>query len=131
MALNKAQYDTVMGDLLNYMQTYKVLKGNPTKQYKKELETLVKDGKEKGFINEKEEKYIIPETCRIPVIYATPKIHKDSTNPPGCPIINGIDSLSFRLGQYIDCHLQPLVQNTKAYLKDTKRVLQTIRPLLH
>lgn len=38
-----------------------------------------------------------------PIIYFLPKLHKDSVNPPGRPIVNDIDSSM--LGQYIDTFL--------------------------
>lgn len=65
-----------MSDLLNDTETYKVFKVDSTRQYKKELEILVKKGKEKGFIIEKEEKYLIPETCSIPSYTQSPKSTK-------------------------------------------------------
>lgn len=98
---------------------------DPIKQYKEELEKRMQEGKSEGIINGKDKGYFIPKPYRIPVMYTIPKIHKNSTNPPGRPIINGIDSLSSRLGQYIDRYLQPLEQNTKAYL-NSKHILQII-----
>lgn len=65
---------------------------------------------------------------RIPTMYYLPKIHKDINCPPGCPIISGIDSITARIGKYIDYHLQPVVKKTPSYLKDTK---DTIRLLDH
>lgn len=70
----------------------------------------------------KKAKYLIPETFWIPIIYSVPKIHKDKDDPPPRPIVNGIESIATRMGQYIDNFLQPVVQNTKAYLKDTKHI---------
>lgn len=35
--------------------------------------------------------------------------------------------LTSRLGKYIDIHLQPLVRNMHAYLKDTKHTLQLLK----
>ncbi|XP_040183666.1 uncharacterized protein LOC120916795 [Rana temporaria] len=54
------------------------------------------------------------------------KIHKSKDQPPGRPIVNGIESLTSRMGQYIDFFIQPPVQNTRAYLKDTKHILQLL-----
>lgn len=60
-------------------------------------------------------------------MYYIPKIHKDKSNPPGRPIVSRIESLTSRLGKYIDTHLQPLVRGTKAFLKDTKHTLQMLK----
>lgn len=55
-----------------------------------------------------------------------PKVHKTLVNPPGRPIISGIDSITSRVGKYIDFYLQPLVMGTPSFLKDTKHVLNTL-----
>lgn len=60
------------------------------------------------------------------MIYTVPKIHKNKENPPGRPIVNGINSVTARLGEYIDNFIQPAIQCTTAYLKDTKHVLQLL-----
>ena len=68
-----------------------------------------------------------PSSVRIPTIYTLPKIHKDPLNPPARPIVNGIGSVTSRLGQYLDQFLQGSVQKTRAYLKDTKDLLQSLQ----
>lgn len=55
-----------------------------------------------------------------------PKIHKNLELPPGRPIINGIQSINARLGEFVDTFLQPLVPNTNAYLRDTKHLIQIL-----
>ncbi|CAI9624404.1 unnamed protein product, partial [Staurois parvus] len=99
--------------------TYLPLSKDPTSQFKKDLVALVKKGKDNKILNKKEALYLVPDVCRLPVIYTLPKIHKDPLNPPGRPIVNGIQSVMSRMGQYIDIFLQPLVIKTKAYLRDT------------
>lgn len=47
-------------------------------------------------------------------------------NPPGRPIVSGIESLMARLGEYKDLQLQPLVRDTATFLKDTKHILQLL-----
>lgn len=104
--------------------TYQKLSGNPIVRYKDDLAYLVERGKSKGLLNKKEAKYLQPHGCRIPVIYTLPNIHKNKEKPPGRPIVNGINSVGARIGEYIDWFLQPLVRKTKSYLRDTKHLLQ-------
>lgn len=129
---SKEQYQNELNKQLYNKTTYVKLLGNPTNKYKKELELLVDLGTKKGILNRKESKYLIPEAFRIPIIYTVPKIHKCKENPLGRPIVNGIDSLTSRMGQYLDYYIQPAVQQTQAYLKDTKHILQllTTTPVL-
>lgn len=112
--------------LLGNYNTYCMLSNNPVFKWKKELELVVNLGLKKGILNKKEAKYLVPEACRTPIIYALPKIHKDRTDPPLRPIVNGIESITARMAEYIDKYLQPAVQSTKAYLRDTKEILQIL-----
>lgn len=74
---SKEQYQGELNRQLYDKTTYEKLLGNPTMKYKKELEQIVHLGTKKDILNKKEGKYLIPESCRIPVIYTIPKIHKD------------------------------------------------------
>lgn len=106
-----------MDKILNDRETYKLLNPNPIRKFKKELEVLIYYGVRKGISNKHEEKYLVPTSCKTPVIYYIPKIHKDKTSPPGRPIVSGIESLTARLGENIDLQLQPLMRDTLAYLR--------------
>lgn len=55
------------------------------------------------------------------------KIHK---NAHSIPIVNGINLITTRLGQYIDYFLKPFVSETGAYLRDTKHIIQVLEALL-
>lgn len=95
----KQKYQEEIDRQLQATSTYVKLLGNPTTQCRKEMEKIVHLVIKKNILNTKEAKYLIPESCRIPVIYTIWKIHKDKENPPGRPIVNGIDSLIARMGQ--------------------------------
>lgn len=122
----KINYLTEIERQLSDESTYIKLPKNLTLQIKRGLEQIVQKGVSKSILNNKEARYLVPELCRIPVIYTVPKIHKNKENPPGRPIVNGINSVTSRLGEYIDNFIQPAVQCTKAYLKDTKHILQLL-----
>lgn len=129
VVLSKVQYKETMNKLLEDRDTYALLPSNPIFKCRKALEQVIHLGLKKNILNKKEAKYLIPESCRTPVLYSMPKIHKDNMNPPPRPIVNGIDSLTARIGQYLDNYLQPVVKQTTAYLRDTKQVLQLIEEL--
>lgn len=106
--------------------TYEKLRGDPTNRFKLKLADLLQEGKVNGILDTKEHRYLTINCPRIPVIYTLPKVHKDSRNPPGRPIVSGIGSLTSRLGEYIDHYLQPLVTSLPAYLRDTGHLLQIL-----
>lgn len=124
--LDKSKYLEELHKLLEDRETYQILNKDPMLVYKDELHWLIEEGKSGNILTKKEASYLDPFFCKTPIIYCLPKIHKDMINPPGRPIVNGIDSISSWLGQYIDHFLQPLVCKTDAFLKDTKHIIQTI-----
>uniref|UniRef100_A0A8C5M9D4 Reverse transcriptase domain-containing protein n=1 Tax=Leptobrachium leishanense TaxID=445787 RepID=A0A8C5M9D4_9ANUR len=127
--LNKEQYHQETCRLLNDPVTYKKLGGNPTESIKQKFYEYLQRGKDIGVINDDEYRYLKINYPRIPVLYHLPKVHKDINHPPGRPIVSGINSISCRISEHIDHLLQPLVQKTSAYLKDTITTLQIIRDI--
>lgn len=88
--------------------------------------SLSKKEEKKEVLHKREEKYLIPDACRVPILYTIPKIHKDPLRPPGRPIIIGIQSINSILGEYVDKFIQPLVPQTQAFLRDTKHLIQIL-----
>lgn len=116
--LNNKDYEMEIKNLLRVEGTYKKLKINTKKGYKKDLKVFL-TGKDRGILNKKEVRYLIPEAAKTSVIYYDPKIHKNQEKPPGRHIISEIESLFSRLGEYLDHFLQPLVPEGRSYLKDS------------
>lgn len=126
VVLDKANYLKEMYRLLSDTDTYSVIPNDPTTIYKKELLHLVNEGFSLGILNKKEKSFLVPLAPRIPTIYYLPKVHKDPVNPPGRPIVSGIDSVTARIGKYVDHYLQPLVRSTTSYLKDTRDTIKLL-----
>lgn len=82
-----------------------------------------------GIITKKEKLYFCPSFNRIPTIYTLPKIHKDPVKPPARPIVNSINSVTSRVGEYLDHFWQSSVITTKAYLRDTTSFIQKIKSI--
>lgn len=126
IVLDKDAYIREMGRILDDSDTYSRIPGDPTSVYKRELSLIVNEGSSFGILDKKESSFLIPLASRIPAIYYLPKIHKDPVDPPGRLIVSGIDSVTSRIGRYIDYHLQPLVRLAPSYINDTS---DTIRRL--
>lgn len=121
--LKEQDYLDEMEHLLSDRDTYTVLKRDPTNVYKRSLNIIFQRGYRKGIINKKELECLIPLASRIPIYYI-PKVHKNLVHPPGRPIVSGIDSLTSRVGKFIDQFLQPLVTRTPAFLKDSMQIIK-------
>lgn len=113
--------------MLQDENTYQRLDKDPTNKYREYLFNLVDHGFYMRVITKKEKLYLCPSFNRIPTIYTVPKIHKDPERPPARPIVNGINSVTSRVGEYLDHFLQSSVTTTKAYLKDTTSFIQKIK----
>lgn len=86
----------------------------------------MQEGFRKGLLNDKEKELLIPLAPTIPIIYYLPKVHKNPLKPPGRPIVSGIDSITSCIGKFVDHFLQPLVTKTKAFLKDSRQIINEI-----
>ncbi|KAM8967064.1 collagen alpha-6(VI) chain [Pelodytes ibericus] len=126
VVMSKDYYITEANRILSDNSTYKKLKYNPTKNFSDGLCSLLKKGKEKGIIDNKEFMFLNNKYPKTAVFYFLPKIHKNPLNPPGRPIISGIDSLTSNTSQYVDYFLQKYVPLAPSYIRDTKQILSIL-----
>lgn len=124
--LDKEMYSNEMLRILSDSDTYSPVPSDPTSGFKQSLKTLIEKGSDMGILNKKEKEFLVPLVPPLPVMYILPKIHKTLVNPPGRFIISGIDSITSRVGKYIDQYLQLLVMGTPSFLKDTKHVINLL-----
>lgn len=78
-------------------------------------------------MDKRETRYLIPEAPKILVKYQTSKIQKYKTHPPGRPIINGIDSIFYRMGEYLGHFLQPIARSFPSNIKVSKELTNLIK----
>lgn len=127
VVMDKTYYHSQLQDMLQNENTYQLLSRDPTEKYRENLFNLVDYGFYMRAITKKEKSYLCPSFNRIPTIYTVPKIHKNPERPPARPIVNGINSVTSLVGEYLDHFLQTSVTDTKAYLKDTTSFIRKIR----
>lgn len=53
--MSREQYKTEINKILEYSETYQILNSNPTKLFKKELDSIVRYGVERDVLNKSEE----------------------------------------------------------------------------
>lgn len=125
--LSKEFYHGQIMDMLSDEATYRTLDKDPTQAYRDQLKVLVDLGSNTGVLSDKEKRFLLPSSSQIPTLYTLPKVHKDLENPPARPIVNSIDPVSSRMGQYLDQFLQKSVVSTRSYLRDTKNFLNSLQ----
>uniref|UniRef100_A0A8C5PGH1 Reverse transcriptase domain-containing protein n=1 Tax=Leptobrachium leishanense TaxID=445787 RepID=A0A8C5PGH1_9ANUR len=125
--LKKDNYVAEVMKILNDGVTYKEIRENPIDSIKRSLKAYLDKGKEVGILLEKEYQYLHNIYPKTPSFYILPKIHKNPIEPPGRPIVAGINSITSNLSQYVDKILQPAVKTMVSYTKDTMDMLQILR----
>ncbi|CAJ0962483.1 unnamed protein product [Ranitomeya imitator] len=66
----------------------------------------------------------------IPTFYMLPKVHKSLSNPPGRPIVSGIEGLYEKSCIYLDFFLQPIILNLESYIRDSSFLIQQLDTLV-
>jgi len=90
-----------------------------TPKHNQEVHDLIQDMVKAEEISDKCADYLYIDKPRTPQLYLLPKIHKNQKPTPGRPIVSGNSSPTERISQLADQFLQPLVQTTPSYVKDT------------
>jgi hypothetical protein len=98
---------------------YQEVEMDLTTQHNKDVSDLIQELVKNREISEKCAKYLYIEKPRTPQLYLLPKIHKNKVPVPGRPIVSGNSSPTERISQLADHFLQPLVQQTSSYVRDT------------
>ena len=73
--------------------------------------------------------YFAVEDPKFVRFYMLPKIYKHLHNVPGRPVISNCGFYTENLFSFLDCHLQPLAQKVKSYIKNTNHFLNEIKKL--
>ncbi|XP_063810519.1 toll-like receptor 7 [Pseudophryne corroboree] len=128
--LNKSDYVKEIYRQLSDSNTYQKLKTDPSARIKTSFQKLLKTHLEKGGITETEFAFLNIEDPITPTIYVLPKIHKNSTSPPGRPIVAGTGCLTSNLSALIDHELQPIVTKNPSHLKDTSDTIKKLEGIM-
>ncbi|XP_044134272.1 uncharacterized protein LOC122926834 [Bufo gargarizans] len=127
--LNTEDYNRECCRQLTDVEVYTRLTMDPINEFYPQLVKLCEKGAGANILLESEAKFILNTQCRLPVFNYLPKVDKCLTAPPGRPIISGINSLTANLSQYVDHQLQPIVKDTKCYLKNTTQIIKILENL--
>lgn len=125
--LTTEQYEEEVYSQLKNPLHYKKLEGDISESIKLSLKKTIRTHHKE--IPENIRDILIPNEHRPANFYILPKIHKNLEKPPGRPIMSANNHITERLSEYVDLHLKPHVQKTKAYIKDTNHFIETIKHL--
>ncbi|XP_075448365.1 uncharacterized protein LOC142490239 [Ascaphus truei] len=123
---DKSAYIAEANRLLGDVKSYIPLQRDPMDIYQKDLKIFLLEAKHEGIITQAEFDFLFKRNPRTPVFYHIPKIHKDTINPPGRPIVSGVESMTSSVSQYVDHFLQPMVVKLRSHIRDTLHVIDSI-----
>lgn len=120
---------------LNDKNYYKKLKSPIFQSNKSNVEKVLTDMYNDGYINRKQLEYLSgPDNPRPRRFYILPKIHKNISTwpipnkmPPGRPVVSDIDSESYRVSDYVDSFLKPLACKHPSYIKNSYDFIEKIK----
>ena len=102
---------------LNDENFYRKLTSDPTKSHLGLVNKAIDSLKQYNHISDKLATGLKTNEARTPQFYLLPKIHKEGN--PGRPVVSSIECHTSKISEFVDHHLQPIVQETSSYVKDT------------
>ena len=126
VVLDKKDYTEKMNQMLEG-ETYKAITKDPTTRVETKITTALKQLEKRGYISEKERKYLSPQCSNPPQIYGLPKIHKEGL--PLRPIVSAIGSPTYRLAKSLARILTPLAGKTSSFVKNSTDFAKHIREI--
>jgi hypothetical protein len=123
--LDKSEYQTKMGELVNNTNTYTPLDQDPTNKFRNKLVKILREWRKE--LPDRLYLYLYPSGGVPPRMYGLPKIHKAGT--PLRPIVSSIGSITYNVARCLANILSPLVGKTKHFVKDSADFVSKIKDL--
>ncbi|XP_077148976.1 uncharacterized protein LOC143809888 [Ranitomeya variabilis] len=118
-----------VGRQLGDSTCYSRLPADPTGFFKGKLDQLIGQAAGRGILNKKEVDFLTTDFPVVPTFYLLPKVHKSLINPPGRPIVSGINGLFEKPCTYVDFFLQPFAMKLTSFLRDSTHLIQLLQDL--
>ena len=125
--LNSSDYKTEALRQLSNTIYYKKIDQDLTKDFTREINSIVKRMFANGEIRSKTRDYLLNDSPRTSRFYMLPKIHKNKIPPPDRPIVSGNGCPTEKISEFVDFFLNPLVKQFPSYVKDTTHFLQKLK----
>ena len=71
--------------------------------------------------------YLTTDNDRTQQFYLLPKIHKDTLNPPGRPIVSGSGGPTEKISQLVDHFIGKIVPLSKSYVRDSTHLINILK----
>ena len=102
---------------LNDSNFYRKLDEDPTETHLNLVNNAIDTLQRQKHIDQKLAEGLKLSSAKTPKFYMLPKIHKEGN--PGRPVVSSIECHTSKISEYVDHILQPIVEETPSYVKDT------------
>jgi hypothetical protein len=95
-------------------------------QFQNTIFTVLDGYLSSGQITKKEHDFLAIQHPKIATFYTLLKLHKNVTQPPGRPIVVGIDAVTAPLSTLVDFFIRPFAELLPSFMKDTSSMISII-----
>lgn len=104
---------------------YREISYNPTAIHKKLIDQTIETFKNERLLNENVTDGLNVKNPRTPKFYNSPKTSK--LDNLGRSVMTFVNSLTSKISEYVDYHLQPLMKTILIHVKDTNNFLNKMK----
>ena len=114
---------------LDDRQVYEEMEVDPTVDLGKTINSRLNELREGDPGLEEVTEYLEVTDSRLGRFYLLPKIHKGLSSVKGRPFISNCGTITEHISEHLDHHLNPLVSQSRSYVKDTNHFLSMLSKL--
>ena len=126
---DRGDYISEANRQLDDRQVYEEVEVDPTVDLGKTINSRLNELREEDPGLEEVTDYLQVKDSRLGRFYLLPKIHKGLSSVKGRPVISNCGTVTEHISEYLDHHLNPLVSQSRSYVKDTNHFLSRLSKL--
>ena len=126
---DRGDYISEANRQLEDRQVYEEIEVDPTLDLGKTINSRLNELREEDPGLEEVTDYLQVKDSRLGRLYLLPTIHKGLSSVKGRPVISNCGTITEHISEYLDHHLNPLVSQSRSYVKDTNHFLSRLSKL--
>ena len=126
---DRGDYISEANRQLDDRQVYEEVVVDPSVDLGKTINSRLNELREEDPGLEEVTDYLKVRDSKLGRFYLLPKIHKGLSSVKGRPVISNSGTITEHISEYLDHHLNPLVSQSRSYVKDTNHFLSRLSKL--
>ena len=115
---DRGDYISEANRQLDDRQVYEEVEVDPSVDLGKTINSRLNELREEDPGLEEVTDYLKVKDSKLGRFYLLPKIHKGLSSVKGRPVISNSGTITEHISEYLDHHLNPLVSQSRSYVKD-------------